>query len=166
MVRPGISLYGGNCQIKESKHYKNVVSLKSKLIQTREINKGDTVGYGATFKARKKMKIVPDIMAKDARGRTSKKANWCKEATVFTFATTREALEASVLRNGFYLVAGVGLMAATGSLHTHACVSVAPMALGDTLDHYRFARDAAVPLLGSTRPGSPGCADCKLAKKY
>ncbi len=44
--------------------------------------------------ARKKMKIVPDIMAKDARGRTSKRANWCKEATVFTFATTREALEA------------------------------------------------------------------------
>ncbi len=57
MVRPGISLYGGNCQIRERKHYKNVVSLKSKLIQTREINKGDTVGYGATFKAKKKMKI-------------------------------------------------------------------------------------------------------------
>ena len=57
MVRPGISLYGGNCQIREGKHYKNVVSLKSKLIQTREINEGDTVGYGATFKAKKKMKI-------------------------------------------------------------------------------------------------------------
>ena len=57
MVRPGISLYGGNCQIREGKHYKNVVSLKSKLIQTREINKGDTVGYGATFKAKKKMKV-------------------------------------------------------------------------------------------------------------
>ncbi len=57
MVRPGISLYGGNCQIREGKHYKNVVSLRSKLIQTREINKGDTVGYGATFKAKKKMKI-------------------------------------------------------------------------------------------------------------
>ena len=57
MVRPGISLYGGNCQIRDGKHYKNVVSLKSKLIQTREINKGDTVGYGATFKAKKKMKV-------------------------------------------------------------------------------------------------------------
>ena len=57
MVRPGISLYGGKCQIKEKKLYKNVVSLKSKLIQTREINKGDTVGYGATFKAKKKMKV-------------------------------------------------------------------------------------------------------------
>ena len=43
---------------------------------------------------KKKMKIVPDVMAKDARGRTSKKANWCKEATTFAFATTREALEA------------------------------------------------------------------------
>ncbi len=57
MVRPGISLYGGNCQVRERKHYKHVVSLKSKLIQTREIRKGDTVGYGATFKAKKKMKI-------------------------------------------------------------------------------------------------------------
>tara|TARA_Y200000002_G_scaffold380144_1_gene390969 strand:- start:15 stop:1115 length:1101 start_codon:yes stop_codon:yes gene_type:complete len=57
MVRPGISLYGGKCQIIEKKHYDNVVSLKSKLIQIREINKGDTVGYGATFKAKKKMKI-------------------------------------------------------------------------------------------------------------
>ncbi len=57
MVRPGISLYGGQCQIKEKIIYKNVVSIKAKLIQIREIYKGDTIGYGATFKAKSKMKI-------------------------------------------------------------------------------------------------------------
>ncbi len=57
MVRPGISLYGGNCQIGEKKIYNNVVSLKAKLIQVREIYKGDTIGYGATYKAKSKMKI-------------------------------------------------------------------------------------------------------------
>ena len=57
MVRPGISLYGGQCQINEKIIYKNVVSIKAKLIQIREIYKGDTIGYGATFKAKSKMKI-------------------------------------------------------------------------------------------------------------
>ena len=57
MVRPGISLYGGNCQKNEKNFYKNVVTLNAKLIQVREIEAGDTIGYGATYKAKKKMKI-------------------------------------------------------------------------------------------------------------
>ena len=58
LVRPGISLYGGNCQNKEPRNlYKNVASLRSKIIQKRFIYKGDTVGYGATFKAKKEMLI-------------------------------------------------------------------------------------------------------------
>ena len=57
MVRPGISLYGGHCSVNEKNIYENVVSLKAKLIQVREINKNDTIGYGATFKAKTKMKI-------------------------------------------------------------------------------------------------------------
>ena len=57
MVRPGISLYGGNCQKNEKKIYHNVISLRAKLIQVREIYKGDTIGYGATFKAKSKMKV-------------------------------------------------------------------------------------------------------------
>ena len=57
MVRPGISLYGGNCQQNEKKIYHNVISLKAKLIQMREIYKGDTIGYGATYKAKSKMII-------------------------------------------------------------------------------------------------------------
>ena len=57
MVRPGISLYGGHSQNNEKKIYHNVVSLNAKLIQVRNIYKGDTIGYGATFKAKSKMKI-------------------------------------------------------------------------------------------------------------
>ncbi len=58
MVRPGISLYGGNCSLKENNIYENVVTLSSKIIQIREISKNDTVGYGATFKAKSKMTIA------------------------------------------------------------------------------------------------------------
>ena len=57
MVRPGISLYGGHCQIGEKNIYKNVITLTAKLIQIREIYKNDTIGYGATFKAKSKMRI-------------------------------------------------------------------------------------------------------------
>tara|TARA_A100001388_G_scaffold273403_1_gene255242 strand:+ start:276 stop:1379 length:1104 start_codon:yes stop_codon:yes gene_type:complete len=57
MVRPGISLYGGHCQMNEKKIYNDVISLKAKLIQIREIYKGDTIGYGATYKAKKRMKV-------------------------------------------------------------------------------------------------------------
>ncbi len=57
MVRPGISLYGGHCQKNEKKIYHDVVFLKAKLIQVREIYKGDTIGYGATYKAKSNMKI-------------------------------------------------------------------------------------------------------------
>ena len=57
MVRPGISLYGGRAQKNEKNIYHNVVTLKAKLIQVREIYKGDTIGYGATYRAKTTMKI-------------------------------------------------------------------------------------------------------------
>jgi alanine racemase len=57
LVRPGISLYGGDATINQRSIYKNVISLKAKIIQTRKINQFDTVGYGATFKAKKEMLI-------------------------------------------------------------------------------------------------------------
>ena len=57
MVRPGISIFGGNSQLNQKINFHNVVSLKAKLIQIREINKNETIGYGATYKAKSKMKI-------------------------------------------------------------------------------------------------------------
>tara|TARA_B110000444_G_scaffold257708_1_gene296780 strand:+ start:838 stop:1944 length:1107 start_codon:yes stop_codon:yes gene_type:complete len=57
LVRPGIAIYGGNPFINKNVKLNNVISLKAKIIQIRKIQKGDTVGYGATFKARKDMLI-------------------------------------------------------------------------------------------------------------
>ena len=57
MVRPGISIYGGNAQKNEKNTYKHVIKLTAKLIQIRQIKKGSTVGYGATYKAKQKMII-------------------------------------------------------------------------------------------------------------
>ncbi len=57
MVRPGISLYGGNAQKNKINTYKHVINLTARLIQIREIKKGSTVGYGATYKAKQKMII-------------------------------------------------------------------------------------------------------------
>ena len=57
IVRPGISIYGGHSQINEKAKYKNVITLKAKIIQTRMIKPKETVGYGATFKAKKSMII-------------------------------------------------------------------------------------------------------------
>ena len=57
LVRPGIALYGGSPFLKRKINFHHVVNLKAKVIQIRNIKKGDTVGYGATFKAKKNMYI-------------------------------------------------------------------------------------------------------------
>ena len=57
LVRPGIALYGGNPFINKKIDLKNVINLKAKVIQIRQIQKNDTVGYGATFKAKKDMLV-------------------------------------------------------------------------------------------------------------
>ena len=57
LVRPGISLYGGNCSLDKENKYNHVVTLRAKIIQKRVINKGETIGYGSTYKAKKRMMI-------------------------------------------------------------------------------------------------------------
>ncbi|HWT53725.1 MAG TPA: alanine racemase [Rhodocyclaceae bacterium] len=59
-VRPGIMLYGSSPfpgATAESFGLKPVMSLHSKLIATRNLKPGDTVGYGCTFTAAKSMRI-------------------------------------------------------------------------------------------------------------
>lgn len=59
-VRPGIMLYGASPfpeASAESFGLKPVMSLRSKLIATRNLKPGDTVGYGSTFIASKSMRI-------------------------------------------------------------------------------------------------------------
>lgn len=51
MVRPGIALYGGNPQPKLPNPFKVVVQLTGRILQVHRVDKGESVGYGATFRA-------------------------------------------------------------------------------------------------------------------
>ncbi|MDA1283460.1 MAG: alanine racemase [Proteobacteria bacterium] len=57
-VRPGKSLYGMNPFKKKSFKLKQVASLYAPIIQTSSINKNETVGYGKTYTAQKKIKTA------------------------------------------------------------------------------------------------------------
>lgn len=48
MARPGYALYGGNPTPHIKNPVKSVVSLKSRILQTREVKKGQSIGYGAS----------------------------------------------------------------------------------------------------------------------
>jgi alanine racemase len=51
MVRPGVALYGGNPQPGKPNHFKPVATLSARILQLRRVDKGEGVGYGATFRA-------------------------------------------------------------------------------------------------------------------
>ena len=57
LVRPGIALYGGSPFLDNKIKLHNVVNLKAKIIQIRNIKKNDSIGYGATFTAKRNMCI-------------------------------------------------------------------------------------------------------------
>jgi alanine racemase len=58
LVRPGIALYGGNPTPGRPNPMRPVVELKGRIAQVREIKRGDTVGYGATFTAQRPSRIA------------------------------------------------------------------------------------------------------------
>ena len=49
VVRPGIGLYGGNPFADRSNPFEPVVTLNAPIVQVREVDAAQTVGYGATF---------------------------------------------------------------------------------------------------------------------
>jgi alanine racemase len=51
MVRPGIGLYGGNPQPGGLNPFSTVAILVARILQLRRIDKGESVGYGATYRA-------------------------------------------------------------------------------------------------------------------
>jgi alanine racemase len=51
LVRPGIALYGGNPRKSGENPMLGTVTLTAPLLQVRSIDRGDTVGYGATYSA-------------------------------------------------------------------------------------------------------------------
>jgi len=59
MVRPGIGLYGGYATTKpEQEDIKTVVTLLAPILQIRNINKGESIGYNASYVAPRDMQIA------------------------------------------------------------------------------------------------------------
>jgi alanine racemase len=58
LVRPGVALYGANPTPGKPNPMRPVAELKGRIIQVRNINKGDTVGYGATFTAARASRLA------------------------------------------------------------------------------------------------------------
>jgi alanine racemase len=63
MVRPGLGLYGGNPQPARQNPFAVVARLTGRVLQLRRVDKGESVGYGATFLAAR-----PTVIATVALG--------------------------------------------------------------------------------------------------
>jgi alanine racemase len=58
LVRPGAALYGINPTPEADNPMQGVVDLKARIVQIRSIDKGETVGYGGTWTARRPSKLA------------------------------------------------------------------------------------------------------------
>ena len=63
LVRPGIGLYGGNVQNAPQNPFAVAAVLTARVLQLRRIDRGESVGYGATFRAKR-----PTVIATVALG--------------------------------------------------------------------------------------------------
>jgi alanine racemase len=58
LVRPGIGLYGGQCQKQPCPELNVTASLHLPVVQVRDLSTGDSVGYGGDFVAQAPMKVA------------------------------------------------------------------------------------------------------------
>ena len=58
LVRPGAALYGVNPTPEADNPMQPVVDLKARIIQVRNVERGDTVGYGGTWTARRPTRLA------------------------------------------------------------------------------------------------------------
>jgi alanine racemase len=58
LVRPGAALYGVNPTPEADNPMQPVVDLKARIVQLRSIERGDSVGYGGTWTARRSTKLA------------------------------------------------------------------------------------------------------------
>lgn len=58
MARPGMALYGLNPAPESANPMRPVVSLSARILQVKKIAKGETVGYGASFRAERGMTVA------------------------------------------------------------------------------------------------------------
>ena len=57
LTRPGLSLYGGIPRAELADHIRQVVTIEAAIMQIRDLEEGETVGYNATFTAPRAMRI-------------------------------------------------------------------------------------------------------------
>jgi alanine racemase len=58
LVRPGAALYGVNPTPEADNPMQQVIDLRARIVQVRDVEKGDTVGYGATWTARRPTRLA------------------------------------------------------------------------------------------------------------
>ena len=58
MVRPGAALYGVNPTPEADNPMREVVNLRARVLQMRNVERGDSVGYGATWTARRPTRLA------------------------------------------------------------------------------------------------------------
>ena len=58
IARPGAALYGINPILGKSNPMKSVVSLQAKILQVRDVDTGETVGYGATHRMNRPSRVA------------------------------------------------------------------------------------------------------------
>ncbi len=58
VARPGIALYGGEAQSGVQNAMTPVVTVRARILQTRHVHKGESVGYGAAHVADKDMRVA------------------------------------------------------------------------------------------------------------
>ncbi len=57
-ARPGLGLYGSNPLARSSPRLKPVLSWKSRILVVRSVARGESISYGATFRAPRKLKVA------------------------------------------------------------------------------------------------------------
>lgn len=58
LVRPGIALYGGRAHENRPNPMQSVVQLAARILQVRDVQPGNTIGYGATYRVQRPSRIA------------------------------------------------------------------------------------------------------------
>lgn len=74
LVRPGVALYGGNPLPGKPNLMKTVVTLQLKIMQTKFVKQGDTIGYSATWTAPQGSRIA--LLGAGYRDGIPRKLSW------------------------------------------------------------------------------------------
>jgi alanine racemase len=113
LVRPGAALYGVNPTPEADNPMQPVVELKARIVQIRNIERGESVGYGATWTARRPACLIPRTCHSPASTRTTSRR---AAPTSSPAPTTPGAVTRMALSNGFPASLAAVLIAVSSGL--------------------------------------------------